>query len=179
MRIHPPVQTPTNEHTRFPIRQFEKRGAKEVASFGGEPTPKNQSPRLTHPLDEPLLIYDGICNLCTTATRFIHILDRRERFRYLPIQKLSRTIHGKYGLTETMLEGQMYLVRSDGSIVGGSFAIAEICKALCPFAFLCYATRIHRFQQLYSWVVSRRYTLFGCRDTCYVVHAGISHGTDD
>lgn len=169
MHIHPQIHTPTNEHARFPIRQLEKRRAK-VASFGGHATIKNQSPKHAYATEKPRLIYDGVCNLCTTATRFIHLLDRAQRFLYLPSQKLSRTIRKNHGLTEAMLQGQMHLIRSDGSIVSGSFAIAEICKALCPFSFLCGAMRTHKFQQLYNWVARRRYMLFGCSDTCYVVH---------
>ncbi len=173
MRIHPQIHTPTNEHTGFPIRQCQK-GRAKVESCGGRATPKNQPPKLTHrlALDQPRLIYDGICNLCTTATRLIHILDRGQLFGYVANQTLSRRFRKKYGLTEAMLQGQMHLIRSDGSIVSGSFVIAEICRALCPFTHVCRLMEFHKVQQLYGWIARRRYALFGCRDSCYVVHAG-------
>ena len=179
MHIHSPIQTPTNVHARFPTRQLEK-GRTIVASFGGQPTPKDQSPKpMGYDLDQPRIIYDGICNLCTTAIGILHALDRGRRFRYLPSQKLNQTIRKKYRLTESMLQGQMHLVRSDGSIVSGSIALAEICKTLCPFAFIYSLMRTSQAQRLYTWVARRRYTLFGCRKTCYAVHSTISHGADN
>jgi predicted DCC family thiol-disulfide oxidoreductase YuxK len=63
----------------------------------------------------------------------------------------------------------MYLIRRDGSLAGGPFAIVEICKLLTPFSFLCNLFRTPFAQRLYNWVAQRRYRIFGCRESCYVV----------
>ena len=126
------------------------------------------SATLEHHIDKPYLIYDGLCNLCTTATRIIRMLDRSWRFQYLASQQLSQGMRIQYGLTESALQGQMYLIRPDHSIVGGSAAVAEICNALLPFKFLSSLLGTNQAQRLYNWIAHRRYRLFGCRDTCYV-----------
>ena len=126
------------------------------------------SPTSEYHVDKPCLIYDGVCNLCTTATRIIHALDRGWRFQYLASQQLSRGVRIQYGLSESALQGQMYLIRTDHSIVGGSAAVAEICNALLPFRFLSSLLRTSQAHRLYGWIALRRYRLFGCRDTCYV-----------
>ena len=126
------------------------------------------SPTSEYHIDKPCLIYDGICNLCTNATRVIHALDRGWRFQYLASQQLSQKMRHRYGLTESALQGQMYLIRTDHSIVGGSAAVAEICNALLPFRLVSSLLKTSQAQRLYDWIARRRYKLFGCRDTCYV-----------
>jgi predicted DCC family thiol-disulfide oxidoreductase YuxK len=124
------------------------------------------------------LIYDGICNLCTTAVRILYALDRGWRFEYVPSQQLSKRLRARYGLTEGRLQGQMHLIRQDGSIASGTAAIAEICKLLAPFGLICNALNTSQAQQLYYRIARRRYRLFGCRDTCYVAYPEESHAFD-
>jgi len=119
--------------------------------------------------DRPCLIYDGICNLCTTATRVLHALDRGWGFKYLASQQLNQSLRRYYRLTESALQGQMYLIRPDGSILAGSVAMAEICNALLPFSFISSLLKTSQAQRVYGWIARRRYTLFGCRETCYAV----------
>jgi predicted DCC family thiol-disulfide oxidoreductase YuxK len=120
--------------------------------------------------DKPTLIYDGICNLCTTAVRFLYALDRGWRLEYLPSQELSQPLRDRYGLTQDRLQGQMRLIGRDGSIISGAVAIKEICKLIVPFGFVCNSFGARQAQQLYDWIARRRYRLFGCRGTCYVVY---------
>jgi predicted DCC family thiol-disulfide oxidoreductase YuxK len=77
------------------------------------------------------------------------------------------------------MQGQMYLIRSDGSIVSGPAAIAEIFKlSKAPLRFLCNFLYTRQARRIYVWVARRRYSLFGCRDTCYAVDPQRSHGPD-
>jgi predicted DCC family thiol-disulfide oxidoreductase YuxK len=118
---------------------------------------------------KPRLVYDGICNLCTSTVRFLYRLQGEALVQYVPFQNLSSAVRRKYALTETALQGRMYLIRRDGSLAGGPFAIVEICKLLTPFSFLCNLFRTPFAQRLYNWVAQRRYRIFGCRESCYVV----------
>lgn len=63
----------------------------------------------------------------------------------------------------------MYLIRRDGSLASGPFAIVEVCKLLTPFSFICNLFGTPFAQRLYDWVAQRRYRIFGCRESCYVV----------
>lgn len=117
---------------------------------------------------KPRLIFDGICNLCTTAVRVLYALDRERRVEYVPSQHLSTGARRKYGLSEERLQGQMHLIQQDDSIVSGSAVIAELCELLSPFHIMSGLLRTPQAERLYGWIASRRYRLFGCRDTCYV-----------
>jgi predicted DCC family thiol-disulfide oxidoreductase YuxK len=117
----------------------------------------------------PRLIYDGVCNLCTGAVRFLHALDRARLVDYVPYQNLDSGVRRAYGLNAELLQGRMHLIDRNGSLSGGPVAISEVCNLLTPFKFICDFFRTPQAQRLYDWVAGRRYRIFGCRGTCYVV----------
>jgi len=117
----------------------------------------------------PRLIYDGVCNLCASAVRFLFALDRGRLLEYVPSQQLSPSIRKTYGLTQETLQGRMYMVLENGSVVGGPFAMVRICKQLSPFGLLCNIFKTQLAQRLYDWIADRRYRIFGCRDACYII----------
>jgi len=159
MRIHPQIHTASDEYFRFLVLQHNE-DRMSAESSGGIAARLN---------NKPILIYDGICNLCTTAVRFLHALDRSSRLEYVASQLLSPTIHQRYKLTTQQLQGQMHLIR-ENSIIGGSVALAEILGLLTPFGFISHLLRTRPAEQVYSWIASHRYRIFGCRGTCYIVH---------
>ena len=114
------------------------------------------------------LVYDGVCNLCAGAVRFLNALDRNHSVDYLPFQKLAPEQRLRYGLKVSELEGQMHLVRLDGAVLKGAVAITEICKLLTPFLLLCDVFNTPLAKWVYGFIARRRYRLFGCRDSCYV-----------
>ena len=116
------------------------------------------------------MIYDGVCNLCTSAIRILHALDRYCRLEYVPSQQLSEDVRFQLGLSEEQLEGQMHVVSSDGSVASGPAAIAEICRLLgAPIRYAPRLLLTPQARQLYYWMARRRYRLFGCRSTCYTI----------
>jgi predicted DCC family thiol-disulfide oxidoreductase YuxK len=124
------------------------------------------------------LIYDGICNLCTTAVRILYALDRGWRFEYVPSQQLSERLRARYGLSQELLQGQVHLIGQDGSIANGAAAIAEICNLIAPFGFICNVLHTRQAEQLYNWIARHRYRLFGCRGACYIAYPEESHRFD-
>jgi len=117
----------------------------------------------------PLLVYDGICNLCTIAVRFLHALERGRLIRYLPSQMLSLSQRRRYRLSAGLLRGRMYLIVSDRAVLGGTLGIVAVCKLLSGFGSICSVLGTEPAQRFYEWVARRRYRLFGCRDACYLV----------
>jgi len=117
----------------------------------------------------PYLIYDGICNLCIGSVKILNVLDKSRLIRFMPYQQLPDSARKHYGLTANMLQGRMHFVLGDNSISSGSFAIREICNLLTPFHFLCNLLKTKPAQFLYSWIAQRRYRIFGCRDSCFIV----------
>ena len=48
-----------------------------------------------------LLLYDGVCALCNGVVKFLMKRDRRDRFRYAPLQsELGREMLARFGILE-------------------------------------------------------------------------------
>lgn len=117
-----------------------------------------------------LILFDGVCNFCASSIQFIIRHDRREVFKFVPIQSnLGGEIYRDAGLdpddAETFLilrKGQT-LVRSDAVLeiateFGGLWRLVVIFK-IVPRGFR---------DGVYSYIAKRRYNWFGKRDTCVV-----------
>ncbi len=161
MQIHASIHSTGHEYRRFPLC---KRGQERAVM---PPSPRTKDWLSVN--QKPRVVYDGLCNLCTSAVRFLHALHGEQLVQYVPIQNLSSDLRRAHGLTDEVLQGQMYLIRQDGSLAGGPIALTEICKLLTPFSLICNLLGTPIARQLYDWIARRRYRIFGCRESCYVV----------
>jgi predicted DCC family thiol-disulfide oxidoreductase YuxK len=113
-------------------------------------------------------VYDGVCNLCIGAVRFLNAIDRKHAIEYAPYQRLGPEVTTRYALSAAELQGGMHMIRRDGSLVRGAAAISEACRLLAPITVICYLFNTRLAQRLYDFIARRRYRFFGCRDSCYV-----------
>ena len=118
---------------------------------------------------KPRVVYDGICNLCTGAVRFLNLIDRSHTFEYEPFQELGLGVRRKYGMSDREFQGRMHLIQRDGSLISGPAAITEVCKLLAPFKLVCSLFSTSLAERMYDFIASRRYSLFGCRESCFFV----------
>jgi len=125
----------------------------------------------------PRAVYDGVCNLCVGAVRFLTAIDRNHEIEYAPYQSLGSAEKRAYGLSVAELQGRIHVVQADGSILKGAAALGEVCKHLSPVVSICGLFNTRLAQGLYDIIASRRYRLFGCRERCYV--AAASSGPED
>ena len=72
-------------------------------------------------------------------------------------------------MSDREFQGRMHLIREDGSLISGPAAIAEVCRLLVPFKLVCSLFSSSLADRVYDFIASRRYTLFGCRESCFVV----------
>jgi predicted DCC family thiol-disulfide oxidoreductase YuxK len=122
-----------------------------------------------------LLLYDGVCALCNGVVQFLMTRDRRDRFRYAPLQSiLGREILARFGI-HTFPDGVMLLTDAltpAERLYRRSDAIAMALQLLTgPWRLVGKALR-QVPRPLREWgygVVARfRYRLFGRYDTCPV-----------
>jgi predicted DCC family thiol-disulfide oxidoreductase YuxK len=119
-----------------------------------------------------LVIYDGLCNLCSNGVKLLEQLDRGQRFCYAPMQD-ALTL-AEWGIPPADVELGMILIslehpeqRWQGS------AAAEQIAALLPSGDLWLALYrgIPGLKNLgdrgYEQIRDHRYEWFGRRDTLY------------
>jgi predicted DCC family thiol-disulfide oxidoreductase YuxK len=119
--------------------------------------------------ERPVLVFDGLCVLCSQGAQWVLRRDRAGRFRFTTAQSpLGQALFIHYGMDPNAYEsvllieaGRLY-VRSDvavrvGKTLGGVWSTAVLLKA-SPLAWRDGA---------YDWLARRRFDLFGRRPVCF------------
>jgi predicted DCC family thiol-disulfide oxidoreductase YuxK len=115
--------------------------------------------------DRPVILFDGVCNLCTGSVQFVIERDSRRQFRFASLQSaVAEKLLGSRDQLESMVlvaGGKVYR-KSTAALL-----IARRLDGLWPLlaAFLV----IPKFLRdaVYDWIGSRRYRMFGKRDVCW------------
>ncbi len=120
--------------------------------------------------DRPIILFDGVCNLCTASVRFVIARDRRRRFRFASLQSpVADQILGPDFRSGDRL-GSVVLVIGDRTYRKSSAALrtARMLDGLWPLlaVFLIIPRPIRDW--IYDWIGSRRYRFFGKRDVCWI-----------
>lgn len=132
----------------------------------------------------PVILFDGVCNLCNATVRFVIERDRRGRFRFAPLQApAAQTLISRLAdpgtapppavlLSETDREGPASIILVEGSrAYVKSTAALRIARHLGGVYRALYAlVLVPRFirDAVYDFVARNRYGWFGKRDACMV-----------
>ena len=117
----------------------------------------------------PVIIFDGMCVLCSGAAEFIIRYDKRAMFRLTTLQS-EWTKDFAVTHPEVVHRDTIILVINTG-IYTESQAVLRIARLLgFPFSSLTLLYIIPSFirNAAYRAVARRRYAWFGKRDTCFV-----------
>jgi predicted DCC family thiol-disulfide oxidoreductase YuxK len=125
---------------------------------------------LTSPKDSPLILFDGVCNLCSSSVQFIIRRDPRKRFRFASLQSpTGQQLLKKFSLSQTEMHS-IILVR-DYHYAQRSDAALEIARQLSGLWPLLYVfkivPRIIR-DAVYNLISRNRYRFFGKKDACWL-----------
>jgi predicted DCC family thiol-disulfide oxidoreductase YuxK len=121
-------------------------------------------------LRHPLIVFDGICHLCTGFVRFVIRWDRVALFQFLPAQSpRGEALYARLGLKSGDWDTNLLVL--DGRVYTELDAFIEIARrfgGLWQLVPLLYAIpRILR-DWLYNRLARNRYNWFGKRDVCYL-----------
>jgi predicted DCC family thiol-disulfide oxidoreductase YuxK len=117
-----------------------------------------------------IVLFDGLCNLCSASVRFIVARDPAARFRFASLQSpAAQALLAPFGAPATALESVVLL--DEGRLYTRSDAALRIARALRPPWPLCTALlavpRPLR-DALYEFVARHRFRWFGRRSACFV-----------
>jgi predicted DCC family thiol-disulfide oxidoreductase YuxK len=120
--------------------------------------------------DKPIIIFDGLCVLCSTAATFVLRHDRSGVFRLLAAQSpIGAALYSHYGLDRQDYETMILI--ADGVAFLKSEAAIRIAEGLgFPWA-LAMVFRIVPLgwrDRFYAWVARNRLKWFGKRDVCFL-----------
>ncbi len=118
--------------------------------------------------DHPVVLFDGVCNLCTGYVGFLIRRDPEGVFRFAPLQSsVGRRLLEDCGLdpdvmdSVVLVEGGEPSVKSD-AVLRAAAHLGGAYRLLAPARFVPRRLR----NAAYDVVASRRYDWFGRRDRC-------------
>lgn len=120
--------------------------------------------------DHPVLLFDGVCNLCAGSVRFVVERDPAGRFRFAPLQSAAaRDLLADHDADSTDLDSVVLL--EDGVAHEKSEAALRVARHLeGPASLLWHARHVPRVLRdaVYDLVAATRYDVFGRKDRCMV-----------
>ena len=122
------------------------------------------------PTDHPILLFDGVCNLCNGLVQWIIRHDRKGIFRFASLQSdAGRQLLLQAGLPPDAMD--TVVLYDQGRAYTRSDAALRIARRLgSPWAYFGlfgYLPRTWR-NALYDYVARNRYRWFGRREACMV-----------
>jgi predicted DCC family thiol-disulfide oxidoreductase YuxK len=118
----------------------------------------------------PILLFDGVCNLCNSLVKFIIKKDPEGRIRFAPLQSSSgKMLLGKSGMSEDEINSVVYI--ADGKTYLRSSAILHLLKELGGgwrlfYGLIIIPPFIRDF--FYDIIAKTRYRVFGRSDSCMI-----------
>lgn len=114
----------------------------------------------------PIILFDGVCNLCTGSVRFVIARDARKQFRFASLQSaVAKRLLGERDQLESVV------LVDGGEVCRKSTAALRIARRLDGawplLAALLVIPRPLR-DAVYDWIGRRRYRWFGKRDACFM-----------
>ncbi len=118
----------------------------------------------------PLVLFDGVCNLCNAWVRWIIAADPSKIFRLAPLQSdAGRAALRGTGLPEDRLE-TVVLVENGRAFTRSSAALRVARRLAWPwpmlYAFILVPGPLRDL--VYDWIARNRYRWFGRREACLV-----------
>lgn len=139
--------------------------------------PTKLSPPAETSLDasHPLIVFDGVCVLCSGFVRMVVRLDRHRRFRFATAQSpFGEALFRKHGLRTDAYETNLVLI--DGvaftmldSLVAVMSELGWPWRAVKALLLLPRPLR----DWLYHRIARNRYALFGRKDSCGIPSAAL------
>jgi predicted DCC family thiol-disulfide oxidoreductase YuxK len=120
--------------------------------------------------DEPVVLFDGVCNLCNGSVVFIIKRDAKSKLKFASLQSgFGVEQMERFNLPPSSLNSVL-LVKGD-RLFQKSNAALEIASMLDGLWPILYVFKIvPRFIRdfIYDWIASNRYRWFGKKETCMI-----------
>lgn len=123
------------------------------------------------PVNKKIILFDGVCNLCDNVVQFILKRDKKDIFRFVPLQsELGNQIINYLGIdpakTDSIIlyePGHAYYYKAEAALkiageLGGIYNLMPILSIL-PKSFSNW---------VYDYVARNRYKWYGKKDECMI-----------
>jgi len=117
--------------------------------------------------NNPIILFDGICNLCNGSVNFILKRDKKKQFRFVSLQSdEGKELIKRYKIPQET--DSVILIRKNKIFVESDAALKISGLLPTPWKWLTIFKIIPTKwrNKIYNWVAKNRYKWFGKRDVC-------------
>ncbi len=120
--------------------------------------------------DNPVILFDGVCNFCNSAVNFTLKRNTKANIRFAPMQsEAGQKFLQQYNLPADDMQSFIFI--DDGVVYKQSTAALKVCRYLRGLWPLCYGFIIvPKFIRdgMYNWIAKNRYKWFGVQQSCMI-----------
>ena len=124
----------------------------------------------TDDITRPVILFDGVCNLCSNVVQFIIKRDRKNVFRFASLQSdFGSSVLQKFNLPGDAFDS--FILLKNGKIYSKSTAALLVAKELSgAWPLLSFLMVIPAFlrNSVYDVVAKNRYKWFGRKQACWI-----------
>lgn len=121
-------------------------------------------------IKQPVILFDGVCNLCNGAVQYVLKHDAQKQFQFASLQSnFGQQVLAKYNLSKTNFSS--FILLENDKIYLKSTAALLVAKQLEGAASWLYFFRvIPTFIRdgVYNFIANNRYKWFGKQDACWL-----------
>jgi predicted DCC family thiol-disulfide oxidoreductase YuxK len=123
-----------------------------------------------HSLNKPVILFDGLCNLCNSSVQFVIKRDTQEKFLFASLQ----SAYAKRNLPFILVNDsnlQSIVLKNEDKVLIKSTAALTISRELSGLWPLLYGFMIiPKFIRdgVYDFIGRNRYSWFGKKDQCMI-----------
>jgi predicted DCC family thiol-disulfide oxidoreductase YuxK len=120
--------------------------------------------------DHPVILFDGVCNLCNTSVLFVIARDPSAKFRFASLQSaFGREQMKRFNLSDSELYSVL-LIKGDALYQKSSAAlrIARMLSGAWPLLFGLIIIPSFIRDAVYNFVARNRYRWFGRKEECMI-----------
>ncbi|MDE3235920.1 MAG: thiol-disulfide oxidoreductase DCC family protein [Bacteroidota bacterium] len=120
--------------------------------------------------EHPVILFDGICNLCCNSVQWIIKRDTQAVFRFASLQsEAGKKLMADYP-TSSQIQNSFFLIQT-GKLYNRSTAAIHVVKQLSfpwrlLYAFIIIPLPIRN--AVYNFIAKNRYNWFGKKEICWV-----------
>ncbi len=127
--------------------------------------------------DKLIVLFDGVCNLCNGAVRFIIRHDAEDRFRFAPLQSdIARQLLKKHPVPDqktnsiVLIENEKVYTKS-----GAALRISRRLNGLWKLWAIGYIIPGFIRDECYDFIARHRYHWFGRSEECIIPDEELRH----
>ncbi|WP_299148863.1 thiol-disulfide oxidoreductase DCC family protein [uncultured Dokdonia sp.] len=121
-------------------------------------------------MTKKIILFDGVCNLCNGAITFIIKRDKKDIFRYAPLQsEIGKELAAKHHIDLDKVDS-IILVTEDKAYAKSTAALRIAKQLSAGWPLLVVFLILPRFLRdaVYDFIARNRYKWFGKKEACMI-----------